>query len=532
MRKIGLFLFPIVAALAQHQMEAPAEKPVALLAGLGAWRHPIATKDAEAQKYFDQGLALLYGFNRYESLRSFRKASELDPGAAMAFWGMAMAQGPYINMDGDPTFDQKASCAAVEAGLKLTGAPARERAYLEAAATRCPEERAQAYIDAMRALAARYPDDLDAATLYAESLMVPVRWHWYGADGTAAAGVAEAERALEGVLRRWPEHPGANHYYIHAVESSRTPERGIPSAQRLMGVVPEAGHLVHMPGHIWLAVGDYEMAASVNERAAEVDRQYFAATNVTAGSYGMYYAHNLHFIAYARWMQGRAVDGIRAADALTSVLVPMVQAMPEMVDSFLAIAIFGRVRFGDWLGILQIRPPSDRLPLTTATFRYARALALMGSKDRAGALREQSGFEAVRAKAPADAMWGNNKAAPVLALASEVLAARVAASVAEALPHWERAVALQDALVYDEPPAWYYPVRESWGAALLRAGKAAEAERVFREGLKRSPRNGRMLFGLMESLRGLGKTEASEWVRKEFEANWAKADVTLRIDEM
>lgn len=532
MRKIALYLFPLGLALAQHQMAPPTEKPVTLLAGLGAWRHPIATQDAETQKYFDQGLTLLYGFNRYEALRSFRKASELDPGAAMAFWGMAMAQGPYINMDGDPTFDQKASCAAVEAGLKITAAPARERAYLEAARTRCPEERPQVYIDAMRALAARFPDDLDAATLFAESLMVPVRWHWYSSNGTPAAGVAEAERTLEAVLRRWPEHPGANHYYIHAVESSRTPERGIPSAQRLMGVVPEAGHIVHMPGHIWLAVGDYEMAAAVNERAAEVDRQYFAATNVTAGSYGMYYAHNLHFIAYARWMQGRGTDGIRAANALAEVLAPMAAAMPEMVDSFMAVTVFGRVRFGSWEAILQIRPPSDKMPLTTATYHYARASALQGSGDRAGALREQAAFENTRARVPPDAMWGNNKAAPVLAVASEVLAARVATSVAEALPHWEHAVAMQDALVYDEPPAWYYPVRESWGAALLRAGKAGEAEAVFREGLKRSPRNGRILFGLMESLRAQSKTEAADWVRKEFEANWAKADVKVRIEEM
>jgi tetratricopeptide (TPR) repeat protein len=532
MRKTVLSLFPLGLALAQHQMAPQPEKPVTLLAGLGIWRHPIQTKDAEAQKYFDQGLTLLYGFNRYESLRSFRKASELDPGAAMAFWGMAMAQGPYINMDGDPTFDQKASCAAVEAGLKITTAPARERAYLEAAATRCPEERPQAYVDSMRALAARFPDDLDAATLFAESLMVPVRWHWYTSDGTPAAGMAEAERTLEGVLRRWPDHPGANHYYIHAVESSRTPERGIPSAQRLMGVVPEAGHIVHMPGHIWLAVGDFEMAAVVNERAAEVDRQYFAATNVTAGSYGMYYAHNLHFIAYARWMQGRGADGIRAANTLAAVMAPMAEAMPEMVDSFQAVTVFGRVRFGSWEAILQLRPPSDKMPLTSATFRYARCLALQASGDHAGALREQGAFEIFRARATPDAMWGNNRAAPVLAVASEVLAARVATSAPEALPHWEHAVAMQDALVYDEPPAWYYPVRESWGAALLRAGKAAEAETIFREGLKRSPRNGRILFGLMESLRAQGKTEAADRVQKEFEASWAKADVKLSMAEM
>ena len=216
-------------AWAQHHDGGgkPVEKPVALYKGLGNWRHPIATRSEEAQKYFDQGLALLYGFNRYEALRSFRKASELDPSAAMAFWGMAMSTGPYINMgvEGDGDLDSKAACAAVAAGLKITGTPARDRAYLEAAATRCPEYKPDAYVSAMKALAERYPDDLDAATLYAESLMVPVRWHWYSARWKAAPGVAEAERVLEQVLRRVPSHAGAKYYYVHCVESSPTPER-------------------------------------------------------------------------------------------------------------------------------------------------------------------------------------------------------------------------------------------------------------------------------------------------------------------
>src|SRR6266568_1964051 len=302
MRQLILCLMAAGTAIGQHH--DPGKPPVTLYKGLGNWKHPIATRSEEAQKYFDQGLALLYGFNRYEALRSFRKARELDANAAMTYWGEAMSTGPYINMgvEGDGDLDSKAACAAAAEGLKIKGTPARERGYLEAAATRCPEYRPEAYIAAMKALAERYPDDLDAATLYAESLMVPVRWHWYGSDGKAAPGVAEAERTLEQVLRRWPSHPGANHYYIHAVESSPTPERAIPSAQRLMGIVPSAGHLVHMPGHIWLILGDYEMAAAVNERAGAVDREYFAATGVM-GAYNMYYAHNLHFIAYARSMQ-------------------------------------------------------------------------------------------------------------------------------------------------------------------------------------------------------------------------------------
>jgi len=531
MRKLAVCLLPFCLAMAQPHSPSM-ERPVRLYKGLGIWRHAIHAKSDEAQKYFDQGLALMYGFNRYEALRSFRKVTELDPQAAMGYWGVAMAQGPYINMDGDAELNIKASCEAADAGLKLTGTPERERAYLEAAAKRCPDyQQPQAYIDAMRALAARWPDDLDALTLYAESLMIPVRWHWYSADGTPAPGVAEAEHVLEEVLRRWPDHPGANHYYIHSVESSRTPERAIASAERLMGIVPWAGHMVHMPAHIWLVLGDYETAATVNERAAAVDREYLDQSQVMSGYHG-YYLHNLSFVAYARWMQGRKAEGLRAADEMTAALAPMAATMPEMADAFNGFSYFGRIRFGDWDAILSMAQPKAGLPVSTMVWRYARALAFAGRHDPASAAHEQSAFEELRKQVPADAPWGNNKAPDVLALASAIVAARLVATPEEALPHWRRAVELQDALVYDEPPAWYYPVRESLGAALVRAGRPAEAESVFREGVKRSPRNGRMLFGLMEALRAQGKTEEAEWVKREFDAAWAKADVRLKLEEM
>ena len=509
-----------------------AEKPVTLYKGLGAWKHPIATKSPEAQSFFSQGLALLYGFNRYEALRSFRKAAELDPRAIMAYWGEAMAHGPYINMDGDPSFDLKGACAAVESGRKLSQTSERERAYLEAVATWCPEFRPPAYIAAMRALAGRYPDDLDALTLYAESLMIPTRWHWYSADGKPAEGMTEAEHTLEQVLRRWPDHPGANHYYIHAVESSPTPERAIPSAQRLMGIVPAAGHMVHMPGHIWLVLGDWETAASVNERAAAVDRDYFTASNVGFGTYTPYYLHNLDFIRYARSMQGRKVDALRAAQALLQANAPMAQAMPEMGDTVSAVVLLTYLRFQDWDSVLKTPQPSDKMKVANALWHYSRAQALAARGYHAKAVREREAFENGRASIPADGAWGQNKVGEVLALASEILAARVAASPVEAVPHWQRAVAMQDALTYDEPPAWYYPLRESLGSALLRSGKQAEAEAVFREGVKRSPRNGRMLFGLMETLKAQNKMDAADAVRREFEAVWAKADVKLSLEDL
>jgi tetratricopeptide (TPR) repeat protein len=529
LRKACLCLFAFGVATAQQGR--PQENPVTLYKGLGTWHHPIHTASAEAQKFFDQGLALTYGFNRYAALRSFRKAAELDPQAAMAYWGMAMAQGPYVNMDGDAELNMKAACAAVDAGLKLAGTPEDEKAWLQAAAKRCPEYQPQPYIDAMRDLAKRWPDDPDAQTFYAESLLIPVRWHWYSADGTAAPGVPEAEHTLEEVLRRWPDHPGANHLYIHAVESPSTPERAIASAQRLMGIMPWAGHMVHMPGHIWLVLGDYEMAAAVNQRAVAVDREYLGQSKTSSG-YAMYYLHNLHFLAYARWMQGRKAEGLRAAGDMTEAAAPMLETMPEMADYFNAVTVLGRARFRDWDGILSMPQPKDSLHASLAAWRYARAIAFAARGNRASALREQAALEAIRTSLPPDAGWGLNKAADALAIAAETVAAKLAPTPAEAVLHWQRAVTAQDALSYDEPPDWYYPVRESLGAALLLAGKAAEAETAFREGAKRSPRNGRMLFGLMESLRAQGKNQDADWVEQEFDSAWAKADVTLKLEDL
>ena len=520
---LAIALLPLALACAQ-------EKPPTLLSGTGLWKHPIHTANTDAQKFFDQGLNEMYGFNRYEALRSFKKAAELDPKSAMPWWGVAMATGPYINMDGDPTYQMKTSCAAVEEGRKLQPVDPHEAAYLEAAAARCPDyAHPDAYIAATRELAERWPDDLDALTLYAEALMLPNRWHWYTHAGAPAAGQGEAERTLEAILRRWPEHPGANHLYIHAVESSPTPERAIPSAQRLMGITPSEGHMVHMPGHIWLVLGEWELAASVNERAAQVDREYFAATGVTAGSYRMYYWHNLTFIAYARWMQGRKADALNAEDNLAAAMSPTAGAMPEMLDAFLPFTHFGLLRFGQWDALLNLPDPTPGRKLSLAFHRFFRAMAFQAKSDGAAAAREQAAFEEARKQVSADAMWGQNKAAPVLSLVSELLAARIGN---DAVAHYRRAVEIQDALNYDEPPAWYYPVRESLGAALLRSGRPTEAEAVFREGVRRSPKNGRMLFGLMESLKAQGKTEQVSWVEKEFQAAWAKADVNLTLADL
>ena len=509
-----------------------AENPVRLYKGLGPWTHPITTTNPEAQKYFDQGLTLTYGFNRYEALRSFRKAAELDPTAAMTYWGMALAQGPYVNMDGDPTYDLKGACGAPDAGMKVTTALPREKAYLQAAATWCPGEPSQGVFGRHARLVKQFPDDLDALTLYADSLLIPVRWRWYTNDGVAAEGVPEAEHSLEEVLRRWPQHPGANHLYIHAVESSRSPERAIASAQRLMGITPAAGHMVHMPGHTWLVLGDWELAAGVNDRAAAVDPEYFAAANIDGNSYSPYYFHNLHFIQYARSMQGRKADSLRAADELTAAAAPMAKAMPDMTDAFVAAPILASVRFGDWDRVLATPRPADAMEISLASWHYARTLAVASTGNIQAAQQERDALQKVAVALPADAQWGQTKASDVIRIPEEIVAARLAPTPQEAREHWQLAVELQDKLTYDEPPDWYYPVRESLGAALLGAGKPAEAEVVFREGVKRSPRNGRMLFGLMESLKAQGKTEEAAWVKREYDAAWAKADVVLRVKDL
>lgn len=301
----------------------------------------------------------MYGFNRYEARRSFRKALELDPSAVMAQWGLAMALGPYLNMNMDPDVHMKESCDALKAGAATKDITATEQAWLEAAAARCPDcSQPQKYVAAMRALAARFPD---AQTLFAESLLVPVRWHFYSPSGKPAEGVEEAQRVLEAVLRRYPNHPGANHFYIHAVESSPTPERAIPSAQRLMGTVPSAGHMVHMPGHIWLALGDYDTAVAVNERAAQVDRDYFAKTGVMS-SYYMNYLHNLVFILYARAMQGRLIETRQAIDTMRSSFGPMMPIMPQMAGAFEMYIALIETRMGMWDELLAAPEPKSQNP--------------------------------------------------------------------------------------------------------------------------------------------------------------------------
>jgi tetratricopeptide (TPR) repeat protein len=434
-------------------------------------------------------------------------------------------------MDMDPDYQIHESCAAAAKGLALPNLAKADRAWLEAAETRCPDfADASAYIRAMRDLAAERPDDPDAQTLYAEALLIRARWRWYE-HGQPAEGVPEAENILEAVLRRFPYHPGANHLYIHAVESSPTPELAIASAQRLMGIVPAAGHLVHMPGHVWLAIGDFDNAVEVNERAAQVDREYFAKAG-TESAYYMYYLHNLSFIVYARAMQGRVAETNTAVQQMNQALAPLRRSMPEMAEGVGFFITTAELRNQQWDVILSAARPMSNGHAELAFWHFARSWAYAGKRQMESATAEQAQFEAERKLADRNTELGTNKSGEVMDLASAALSARVCASPAEAISKWKKAVSIQDGLAYDEPPDWFYPVRESLGAALLRNGDAAGAEVVFREGLAQSPNNGRMLFGLRESLKAQQKTAAAAWVERELAVAWKNADVKLKIEDL
>lgn len=538
---LAILLFtalPVSAQESQHSMPDP--RPAVLLPGMGNHHHPISTTNPEAQKFFDQGLVLVFGFNREEALRSFRRAAELDPQSPMPYWGMALALGFHLNMDLDMDVHASAAYEAIHKAVALSPhAPQYERDYVAALARRCSSDphadRSKLeieYKNAMADLAARYPDDMDAATLYAESLIDLYHYQWYDAAGQPKAGTEDILALLESVLQREPDHPGANHFYVHVLDTSPHPERALASAYRLTRIVSGVGHLVHMSGHIFWNVGDYEMTARVNERAAEADRDYMRLTGVNDSVYTEgYYSHNLHFILRAHTELGHFQQAKAAAEILAAHVTPAYSQMPVMVDGFLSNPFLLLLRFQRWDDVLAYPKPGARMRMSTALWHYARAIALYGQGKRSAAADEQQAFRKDGENVPTTAEFFSNSPDKIILIASTVLEARLATDAGKAISLWQKAVALQDALAYDEPPPWYYPVRESLGAALLRNGQTAEAEAVFREDLRRNPRHPRALFGLWQTLKNEGKTPDAEWVRRQFQEAWKNADIALRIED-
>ena len=536
---VAILTFAIVPIGAQNTPGRPDSRPVVLLPGLGHHHHPIFTTNSEAQKFFDQGLILVYGFNRAEAIRSFRRAAELDPQSPMPYWGIALAHGYHLNMDFDKDVHASAAYEAIQKAIALSShAPANEQEYVTALARRCSDDlRADEkklsldYKNAMEQVAAHYVDDTDAGTLYAESWMDLDRFDWYD-SGNPKPGTEEIALLLESVFRREPEHPGANHLYVHLMDDSLHPERALTSAYRLAQLAPGAGHLMHMAGHIFWKFGDYETAAHVNERAVQADAEYIRLTGVTDSVYTEgYYAHNMHFVSRSNAELGRFEEAKKWADILAQHVLPAYSDMPGMVDCFVSNPFLVLLRFDRWDEVLRYPKPDPRMGMSIALWHYARAVALAGKGNRPAALEEKAAFEKSRTGVRATTEFFMNPPGKVIDVAAAVLEARLAKGNGDEILLWEKAVALQDGLMQDDPPAWDFPVRESLAAALLRSGRAAAAEAMFREDLQHNPRNPRGLFGLWHSLEAQHNTVAASWVQKQFEDAWKNADSQLRIED-
>jgi tetratricopeptide (TPR) repeat protein len=528
---LGLAVGVIAVANARTGTNAPR-----LMSGLGDVHHSVSTKNRQAQQFFDQGLKLVYGFNHDEARRSFERAAGLDPKLAMAWWGVALTLGPNYNLPVDPEREKAGYDAAQRAVALQDNASEPERAYINALSVRYSNDPHVdlhaldvAYKDAMAKVAARYPDDLDAATLFAESMMNLNPWRLWGAAGKPAEGTEQIVWVLESVLKRDPNHLGANHYYIHAVEASPNPERALPSAARLEKLAPAAGHLVHMPAHIYARVGDHAASAHCNEVAAAADKKFLRETNAQGVYPLMYYSHNLHFLAYAACMRGDFSEARTAAARLVANVASSVKAMP-MLEGFLPTPMMVLLAFERWNDILKLAPPDRLFRITNAVWHSARAVALANLGKPSDAEMEHKIFRDLAAKIPPDTMYDElNKTGAVFKIHDHLLSAEIARSRGDqnaAIDSLTQAVAAEDALNYSEPPAWYPPLRPLLGRVLLATNRLNDAERVFRADLDRNPRDARALSGLRDCLHAQGRDYEAEQIDRQFRKAWKLASST------
>jgi tetratricopeptide (TPR) repeat protein len=557
-KKIALFFsLTIAAALAVSTVNLPhpaiANQPsphsiaqvsptqkAPLFNDLGNHHYPISTQSKQAQRYFDQGLVLAYGFNHAEAARSFKEAAKLDAKCAMCYWGLAYVLGPNINAAmAESTVPE--AWQAIQKAIELSEfASDRERAYIQALAKRYVEKPVAdrkpldiAYANAMRDVVKRYPDDLEAGTLFAEALMDTTPWDYWDEKGNPKPEGAQIMAVLESVLKRNPNHPGANHLYIHAVEKER-PELGIPAADRLMTLVPGAGHLVHMASHIYIRVGRYHDAVLSNQRGIAADDAYVAACHAQGVYQIGYMPHNHHFLWFAALMTGQSQLATEAA-LHTAKVDPKMMRQPEMAGAlqhFYTIPLFTYARFGQWNEILATAAPDSDLKYPNGVRHFARGLAFIAKGQLAQASQELQQLKAI-ANAPElkdIKIWGFNATSNILNIATEVLASELAAKQGQydfAIAHLQKAVQLEDALVYTEPADWYYPTRQALGGVLLKANRPAEAEQIYREELKIYPENGWSLYGLVQSLQAQNKTKQAQAVQQQFNQAWKYADVQI-----
>ena len=518
--------------------------PATPLGDLGTFHRAITTSSQKAQSSFDQGMRLLWALNLEEAQRSFEEAAKLDSSCAGCCWGAALSLGPSIDLRALPERTRAAHRWIAQALAVRSGASPVEQALIEALARRYadppPTDRAgqttldQAYADAMREVAKRFPDDDDVQALYVEALMDLRPHDYWTRDGAPQPGSLEIVSTLEKILKRQPKHPGANHDYILALEASPHPEKALAAAERLAGLMPGSGHMVHMPSHIYQRLGRYEEAAALDLRAVEADRHTIANTN-PRGFFLAYSAHDFHCLSSTALMRGRAAEAIATArEAAAQVPVDLLKSRPELggLDFLHADLILSQARFSLWDDVLEVPYPGEGFPYVLGIWRYARGLALAGKSQLADAEVELDSLRAVAAATPPDAMEDVNSARALLGIALESLTGMMAfrrGKVDEAVSHLEQAVRGEDSLSFAIPSDWVNPVRHLLGAVLLQSERPAPAEAVFREDLKRHPENGWALYGLYESLRQQGKQAEAEKTLQRFRRAWAGADVTSSV---
>ncbi|CAN5806310.1 hypothetical protein BH20GEM3_BH20GEM3_15830 [soil metagenome] len=513
---------------------------VPLYDNLGNHHYTISSKVPRAQQYFNQGIRLYYAFNHAEAIRAFNEAARIDPSCAICHWGTAMAYGPNINAPMDSAAGVQAYAALQRAKQHETHASPKERALIRALTPRYaavpPAERAaldSAYARTMGEVLRAHPDDPDIAALYAEALMDLSPWVYWTEAGEPRPDTRKLLPELERVIARSPNHPGACHFYIHAVEQFH-PERAVPCAERLAGLMPGAGHLVHMPAHIYIRVGRYADAIKANEHAVHADESYIQDQRPGMGTYTIgYYPHNYDFLAFAAMMAGRSQQAIGAARKVESLIPEEMLRAPDMgfLQHYWTGPLRLLVRFGHWDEILKASPPPEDLPYARAMWHYAHGVA-QAAKGNPDAAEKELVQVRTTAENPALARMtvGFNSAPAILQIASNVLAGEIAAQRGnhqEAITHLKEAAQQEDALTYGEPPDWPVPVRHNLGAVLLKAKRPAEAEAAYREDLKRFPENGWALHGLAKSLQAQGKTTEAQTVQARLTKAWEGADVRL-----
>lgn len=537
----------LLAALAMVgvDLSADAQAPPAqqatrepLLEGLGAHTRAVTTMSPEAQRYFNQGLALLYAFNHDEAARSFRQAAELDPRCAMAWWGVAISHGPHINNPLLPEERAKEARDAIEKGREAgMEATAVDRALIEAASKRYAEAAEddrkpldEAYAAAMAQVWRGHPEDADVGALYAEALINLRPWDQWAPDGSPQPGTAEVLAVLEGVLEIQPDHPLACHLYIHAVEASPHPEKAIAAADRLRTLAPGLPHLVHMPSHIDVRLGRWKEAIEANGRAINADRAY-RKIRPRQGFYRLYMLHDQHMLSYAALMRGESERAIRTIDEMIAEMpIEWARENVAIADGYVAMPLEVRMRFGRWDEILAAPEPESTFPLARALRLAARGVALAAKGQVAAAREERRAFLAARGLVAEDARFGNSTAHGILDVAEHLLAGEILyreGNEDAAFTELGKAVKAEDALNYDEPPDWIQPVRHALGAALLASGRGAEAEVVYREDLRRLPDNGWSLFGLSQALEAQGKADEAAAVQARWKDVWKDADIEL-----